>query len=45
VSRIATFAIRGQFWPEVANTDRVAAGKLAQCGMLEMCSRGILRYW
>jgi hypothetical protein len=32
----------GLFWPEEANTDRIAAGRLSRCGALEVC---VLRGW
>ena len=37
-------AIHGRFWPEAANTDSDAARKLAQCGLLEICTRTTFRY-
>jgi len=37
-------AIRGQFWPDAANSDPQAARKLSQCGALEMCTATTWRY-
>lgn len=37
-------ALEGQFWPLQANSDRKLASKLARCGQLDMCSRGMFRY-
>ena len=34
----------GRMWPEAANHDRALVGRLARCGELEMCSRGVWRY-
>jgi len=33
-----TAAIRGRFWPDVANSNPKAAGELARCGALDMCT-------
>jgi hypothetical protein len=30
-------AIRGQLWPEIANSDKTALQALARAGTLEMC--------
>ena len=37
-------AIHGRFWPEAANTDGIAARKLAQCGALDICTTTGWRY-
>jgi len=34
----------GQLWPEAANHDAKERRRLAQCGELELCARGIWRY-
>jgi hypothetical protein len=37
-------AIRGHFWPDAANTDVIAARRLAQCGSLDICTATAWRY-
>jgi hypothetical protein len=37
-------ALHGKFWPDAANTDVKAAGRLAQCGALEICTTTGWRY-
>lgn len=37
-------AIRGQFWPEAANSNSTAMRKLSQCGALEICTTTTWRY-
>ena len=37
-------ASRGRFWPDAANTNPMAAVKLAQCGSLEVCTAGAWKY-
>ncbi len=37
-------AIHGRFWPDAANSDGRTARKLAQCGLLEMCSKTMWSY-
>jgi hypothetical protein len=41
---VCNAASRGRFWPEIANSDRRIAGKLSQCGVLEMCTMSRWRY-
>jgi len=37
-------ALHGRFWPDAANTDMRAARKLAQCGVLEICTENGRRF-
>jgi hypothetical protein len=39
-----TAANAGQFWPEQANKDHKLAAKLARCGELRICTRGLFHY-
>lgn len=34
----------GQLWPNAANRDHVVLSKMARCGELEICTRGVWRY-
>lgn len=34
----------GKLWPDVANQDARLRKKLAHCGELELCTRGVWRY-
>jgi hypothetical protein len=39
-----TERLAGQLWPEAANRDPLLRKKMARCGELEMCTRGLWRY-
>jgi hypothetical protein len=34
----------GKLWPQAANRDRGSLSKLARCGELQICTRGVWRY-
>jgi hypothetical protein len=37
-------SIRGQFWPQAANSNAKAATELSHCGALEMCTTTTWKY-
>ncbi|HUA61569.1 MAG TPA: hypothetical protein VML19_22610 [Verrucomicrobiae bacterium] len=41
---VCTTTIHGRFWPDAANADAGARRKLAQCGLLEICTDTGRRY-